>query len=118
MKLETVKLTAKIALVATIAMLIAQAAFGQAGQSELSGRVTDATGAAIAGAQVTLNEIGMNRTAQTTTDDAGTYLFTNQRAGSYSVTFHANGFARLVNDGVTLTTGERIRLDARLQVEA
>ena len=93
-----------------------QTSLAQAGQSEFSGYVTDTNGAAISGVRVALTETATMRTGETITNGDGNYLFPNQKSGLYSVKFQAKGFAILVNQGVVLTTGERIRLDTQLTV--
>src|SRR5690348_7263319 len=50
------------------------------------GTVTDATGAVIGGAQVTLTNTGTNEHRQTQSDANGNYQFVNLLPGGYSVT--------------------------------
>ena len=93
-----------------------QTSFAQAGQSEVTGDVTDANGAAVSAAQVTLTELATGQTAETPTNESGTFIFTNKKPGLYSIRFQAAGFSTLLRENVTLTTGERIRIDASLPV--
>jgi len=88
----------------------------QAGQAQLTGEVTDANGAAIPATRVTLTETATNRSVETTADESGIYIFTNQKPGLYSVKFEASDFTPLIRNGVNLTTGERIRVDTRLEI--
>ncbi len=111
--------------VLTAALLLAaffgwanQTIFAQAGQSELTGTITDANGAAMASVQVVLTENTSGRTAETRTDASGTFIFTNQKPGVYSISFAAANFKRLIRENVTLTTGEQIRSDQTLTVAA
>lgn len=92
--------------------------FAQAGQSELTGSVTDANGAAISAAQIVLTETATGQTTETQTDGGGVFIFTNVKPGIYSITFTAANFNTLIREGVTLTTGERIRADQTLAVAA
>ena len=94
------------------------AIFAQAGQSEILGVVTDVNGAAISSAQIVLREIATGQTAEIRTDESGTFIFTNKKPGIYSIKFTADGFKTLIREGVTLTTGERIRVDEQLPVAA
>jgi len=96
--------------------LLSANAFAQAGKSELIGYLTDANGASIPSVRVLLTETAINRIVETTSDTSGTFIFTNQKPGLYSIRFEADGFTPLVREGVTLTTGERIRIDTQLQV--
>ncbi len=90
--------------------------FAQAGQSELTGIVTDANGAAIPSAKVVLTEIATKQTTATQTDTNGNFSFTNQKPGIYSVKFSAADFNSLIRENITLTTGERIRVDVTLPI--
>ena len=90
--------------------------FAQAGQSELTGVVKDANGAVISAARVVLTEIATGQSAETQTDENGAFIFTNKKPGLYTIKLTANGFNTLIREGVTLTTGERIRVDAELSV--
>ncbi len=93
-----------------------QPTFAQAGQSELTGTVTDANGAGISGTQVNLTETATGQIAETQTDENGTFIFTNKKPGIYSIKLTPIGFNTLIREGVTLTTGERIRIDEQLAV--
>ena len=90
--------------------------FAQAGQSELVGEITDPNGAAIANARILLTDIASNRSIETTSDASGAFIFTNQKPGLYSVKVEASSFNTLLRENITLTTGERIRLDSALSV--
>jgi hypothetical protein len=88
----------------------------QAGQAELTGEARDGAGAGIAKAAVTVTRTGTGDVTTTTSGKDGVYTVTNLRPGLYNVTFEASGFRRFVQEGVWLTTGERIRLDVTLTV--
>ena len=81
----------------------------------LAGRVTDPSGAAVARAQVTLTRMstGVKRTTESTAD--GYYTFTQVLPGSYSVEIAAPGFARVLQQGITVATGATPRVDLPLK---
>lgn len=106
------KLTAFIVLV----FAFSQKNFAQAGQSELIGEITDANRAGIPNVRVLLTEKLTNRIVETISDESGNFIFTNCKPGLYSLRFEASGFTPLVREGVTLKTGERIRIDVALEV--
>src|ERR1700694_195673 len=58
------------------------------------GTVTDATGAVIPGAKVTIRNEGTSFTQTTTTSSSGTYVFTPLRIGLYTVEAEKEGFKR------------------------
>ena len=81
-----------------ISGLAIQTIVAQAGQAQLTGEVTDANGAAIPATRVTLTETATNRSVETTADESGIYIFTNQKPGLYSVKFEASDFTRIGNE--------------------
>src|SRR4051794_31557245 len=84
---------------------------------DLRGTVTDATGAVIPGATVTIVNTETGVTMELTTNAAGIYDSVSIRPGHYRVTFSKGGFGKLVRDGVTLDVGV-LSLDAQLTVGA
>ena len=115
-KIKFIKIVLLILAVNTFFGFSSAKVFAQAGQAEIVGEITDANGAAIPAVRVSLTEAASNRTVQTTSDGDGAFIFTNQKPGIYSVKFEAAGFNTLVRENITLTTGERIRIDAPLSV--
>ncbi len=91
-------------------------ASAQAGQAEVTGSITDEGGAGVAGATVTLNEVGTNTNAVATSGSDGTYTATNLEPGLYLLIVEAQGFRRLRREGVMLRVGERVRVDLALSV--
>src|SRR5437867_8446387 len=58
----------------------------------LTGNVTDQTGAAITGAKVEVLNVNTSISKSTTTDDRGSYLFSDLQPGVYKVTIEATSF--------------------------
>ena len=82
------------------------AAFGQATNAgDISGTVTDTSGAAIPGATVTVTNIDTGVTHTYTTNAAGVYDTSSIVAGNYKVTFSREGFSTLVRSSVTIPVG-------------
>src|SRR5664279_5384867 len=76
-----------------------------AAQSSLGtilGRITDPSGAALAGARVTLRNENTNVTATADTSGNGDYVFPNLIPGSYQVTITFKGFAERAIDHIVL----------------
>ena len=65
------------------------------------GTVTDASGAAIRGANVTLTNEGTSASLATTTGSDGIYKFTPVKIGSYSIKVSFQGFQAAEKRGVT-----------------
>ena len=98
-----------VAVVAGLGLLHARPADGQ-GLGAVQGTVVDdAGGAALAGASVTLEELGL----ATTTETDGTFVIEEVPAGEYTLTVLQEGFAPLTSR-VTVVAGPPIRLDLRL----
>src|SRR3984893_17044824 len=82
----------------------------------IRGRVTDATGAPIPGAQVNAknDSTGFARSIDTTDD--GYYVVPNLPLGTYTVTVQKSGFETQRHTGVTLETGTEAVIDSQLKV--
>jgi hypothetical protein len=81
-------------------------AFGQATNAgDISGTVTDNTGAAIPGATVNVLNIDTGVTKDYTTNAAGVYDTSSVVAGNYKITFSKEGFTQLVRSSVTVNVG-------------
>ena len=78
------------------------------------GTVTDASGAAVAGAQVTATNTGTALTRTATTNDQGDYFLTELPLGDYSVTLSKAGFKTQTMKGVNVAVGASQRVDAQL----
>jgi hypothetical protein len=87
---------------------------GQVGSGELTGEVLDPSGAAVADARVTLTDTATNQSYESKTNASGVYAFTSQKPGVYSLAVEADGFKRFIREGITVITGERIRVDVAL----
>lgn len=72
--------------------LVLPVAFAQSEKGALSGIVTDASGAVVAGATVTATDVGTNASRTIQTDASGNYTISNLTPGTYSVKISASGF--------------------------
>jgi hypothetical protein len=80
----------------------------------ITGTVTDPTGAVLPGATATVsNGAGLTRTA--TTNDHGEYSIVGLPAGTYGLTISAPAFKDFHSDGLILTAGQSIPIDAALE---
>src|SRR5947207_2253784 len=69
------------------------------------GTVTDASGAAISGAKVTLTNEGTSAALSTTTAPDGSYKFTPVKIGSYKLTTSFQGFQTITQTNVVVNVG-------------
>ncbi len=84
--------------------------------SGIVGQVSDATGAAVPGAMVTITnkETGLRRSAKT--DESGRFNFPQLKPGAYSVQVQAAGFEPQRNDEVSASLGQKQTVDFLLKV--
>lgn len=104
-------------LVSTVLAASAVTAFGQvANNTSLVGTVTDASGAALAGAQVT----GINRDTKVEyagkTNGEGYYSIPFVIPGTYDIVVDAPGFKKVTSTGVVVTLNLAVRTDVSLAV--
>ena len=84
--------------------------------ASISGTITDATGGALAGANVTVKDLetGALRTAMA--DESGRYLVVSLDVGVYEVRAEEKGFQAEVRTGITLAIGQQAEVNLTLQV--
>ena len=91
-------------------------AYGQGTSASLTGQVTDPAGAAIAGATVTVSNLGTGFTHSVKTDGVGIYLLRPLPIGNYSLAIEASGFNRYVQNGIELTANLAATQDIHLKI--
>src|SRR5262249_36784514 len=85
---------------------------------EITGHVTDLTGAAVPGATVTLTNVSTNASRSTTTTQPGDYSLPSVPPGIYNVKIEQRGFKASVSNNVEVQVQQTVRLDFTLQVGA
>jgi len=95
----------------------ALSAWGQGSyRAQLRGVVSDATGAVVANATVTIRDVGTNISSSAHTDDKGSYYFTGLRPSTYAVKAEASGFRPAERTGVVLAVDQESSLNFRLDM--
>ena len=97
-------------------LLVASAAFAQTAQ--LGGRITDASGAVVAGTEVTVRNISTGAERRTQTNEIGLYTVPLLPPGNYEVQVKHAGFKNIVRDGVQLDVDQRATVDFALELGA
>lgn len=82
----------------------------------IRGVVTDASGAAVPGAKVTITEADRNVPHAATTDDSGRYSASALPPGAYTLTVEAGGFRKFVQTRFDLTVQQQATLNIQMQV--
>jgi len=85
-------------------------------ESSFEGTVTDATGAAIHNATVTVSEMRTGAVRRLLSDTRGAYLVTGLSPGSYGIRAEAQGFRTTDRRGLSLDAGVGARVDFQLEV--
>ncbi|MBV9264556.1 MAG: carboxypeptidase regulatory-like domain-containing protein [Acidobacteriaceae bacterium] len=92
---------------------VGQLAFGQATGS-ISGTITDASGAVISGAKVTVTSPATGSSREALTDSSGHYVVPLLGVGNFTVRAQAGGFGTEEAKDVVLQTNEQRELDFKL----
>src|SRR5689334_14797679 len=87
----------------------------QTGVGQIQGTVSDATGAVVPNASVTLENLQMNSQTQTTTNEAGAYVFPSLVPGEYQLTVTVPGMQKWEGKA-TIVAGQRADINAALEV--
>src|SRR5437867_3380859 len=91
-------------------------AFGQEFRATITGRVTDAQGAIVPGATITITDVGTNSIITTTSNESGSYTVPLLQPGEYKVSAGLPGFQKFVREGIVLRTAERATVDISLAI--
>ncbi len=101
---------------ALLLILPAHRAQAQYDTGTLVGAVHDATGAVIPGANVSVVNKGTGAVFTAVSGSAGEYEVPSLHTGTYKITAEHSGFSTAVADNITVSVGERQRIDLTLQV--
>ena len=108
-------IVAALVVVCSLTIMTASA-FGQAVYGSIFGTVTDPSGAAVAGAKVTVTSVRRNVTEQATTNADGNYSITHLIPDVYSVKAEAPGFKSFQTANVVVSADTAARVDGQFQV--
>jgi hypothetical protein len=102
---------AALALVVSASPVLAQVQTG-----DITGKVTDNTGAVLPGVTVTLTGATLIQPQTAMSSDTGTYSFTRLPIGTYTVKFELPGFKTVVREDIRLTLGFTAQIDQQLEI--
>ena len=105
-----------VSLLLVLALAMPLGSFAQGITGTITGTVTDATGAIVAGATVTVRNVDTNATHTVTTSDLGSYKVPQLQPGNYSVKAEKAGFKASEQSGITLQIDQIELVNAQLQV--
>ena len=82
----------------------------------ISGMVSDPSGAFVAGATVTLKNVGNGTNHTTTTNDQGQYSFPVVPVGKYELEVSSSGFRPYKKIGLAIDVNSALQIDATMQI--
>ena len=101
-----------------LALLFAPAFLLAQDTAQLTGTVTDPSGAAVPNAQVVVTSQGQGTSRNTTANATGQYLFAALPVGRYDLTVTAPGFKKYEAKGILLNVGQKARNNVTMAVGA
>ena len=107
-----------IPFVAALALLFSVCSPSQTPTGTLQGTVSDPSGSAVTGANVTVTNTGTNEKKELTTDTAGRYVVPFLTPGTYTVTVQARGFTSSKVDNIKVDVSQTRDVNVSLQVGA
>jgi hypothetical protein len=84
--------------------------------ADIVGTITDQSGGLLPNAKVTVENLDTKDARVGVANSAGEYSFTLLPIGRYAVTVELQGFKSFRVPGITLTSGDRVRINAKMQV--
>src|SRR5262245_32061983 len=104
-----------------VALLLAIAvsclpAFSQGPSGQISGRVTDATGAVLPGVEVSVTQTETGLVRSVVTNESGLYTLPRLPVGPYKLDAALSGFRSFAQTGIVLQVNANLVMDAVLQV--
>ena len=90
----------------------------QSNRASITGTVTDATGAVIAGVSVAARNVATDAETTTVSNGDGIYVLGNLPPGTYALTFRMTGFKEIVQPAVTLISTQVAEINRTMEVGA
>jgi len=117
MSVSQIKVRAACALLLTALFLaVPMTSWGQQITAAITGKVTDASGAAVPDAKVTATDVDRGTGITTTTNAEGVYELPSLPVGTYTVRVEKQGFTAAQQSNVTLVLNQVAKLDFPLTV--
>jgi hypothetical protein len=104
-----------LAVAAGVMLFNAGPLHAQVDTGSISGTISDASGAVVGAAKVTLNNEGTGASLSTTADSSGGYTFTPLRIGNYTLTVSAQGFQTTTQRHITVNVSSAVAVNFQLK---
>jgi len=99
-------------------LLFSVTASAQTTYGLIEGRITDATGAALRGATVTVTQLATGFVRTVETNELGLYRALNLNPADYDVTVERGGFAKTTRRAIRIDVGQAVVLNVVMEVGA
>ncbi len=99
-----------------ICCCLAEQALGQVTGGSISGRVSDASGAAIPAVTVAVNDTETGASRLVASDEAGNYRVLSLAVGHYELRAEKPGFKTVIRRGISLAVAQEAVVDLQMQV--
>jgi Carboxypeptidase regulatory-like domain len=109
--------TVKLFFVSLLVLALSAVAFAQSTTTgAVGGVVTNPNKEVVAGASVTVRNIGTNKEDSATTDDTGRFKVANLQPGNFAVVVNSAGFSPMTVENVVVEIGRETNLEVALAV--
>lgn len=106
-------------MVASVVLLLTcTGALGQTVTGSIYGTVTDATGAVIPGATVTITNVGTQETSSAKANASGAFVFPVVQPGTYKATASMNGFSTLTQTDLIVAANQNVNASFSMKTGA
>jgi len=99
-----------------LALLMCFPGFAQQGRGTISGTVTDPSGAAVPGANITITSVGTNAVFSTQSNEEGFFTAPGLAVGEYVVSLERQGFKTAVRKGITLQVDQKALVNMKMDI--
>ncbi|HEY2866395.1 MAG TPA: TonB-dependent receptor [Pyrinomonadaceae bacterium] len=100
-----------------LTFLLSLAAFGQSDKGQISGLVTDANGAVVPGAAVTVTNQKTGQLRIVTTNEDGAFTAANLAPSTYTIEVNANNFSTVKKTDIDVLVGQQMNLEFKLPAQ-
>ncbi len=108
-------LVLSVCLLALFVVLIPNTVQAQ-GYGSIVGNVADTTGAAVAGATVTVTQVDTGRQTMATSSQSGGFVFPTLPPAAYSLSIASKGFQTYEQTGIVLQADQSVTVNAKLSI--
>jgi hypothetical protein len=104
-----------ICCLAFLFLAASQWVLAQSSNGQITGLVTDSTGAAVEGAKISATNTATGVSYETTSNGSGVYVVPQLVPGPYKVSLNKEGFATVMRPELTVRTGDHLSVDFTLK---